>query len=305
MIKSVTAVNYLGDELKMELANPNSSGLIVRNIQGIGPGKTDLRITEVSTTDGGRFNSARTGTRNIVLQLEFLWTPTIEDTRLLTYKFFQLKKPVQLIFETDTRSYSIDGYTESNEPDIFSENESTSVSIICPYPYFFLYDTTGGINRTDFALTESLFEFPFENNSNSENLIEMSSIERFTARNIPYYGDADIGFTMHIYATGDATDIIVYNPRTNENLRIDTNKLERYTGKAFGKGDEITICTVHGQKSITLLRSGVETNILNCLNRNADWIQLHMGDNIISYSAATGMDHLRFTVENKVIYEGI
>ena len=130
MIRSVTVINHLGEPLKMELGRPELSGFLIKEITGLGPPKANINSTENSTDDGSVFNSARLDARNIVLTMVLYPTPTIEDTRQLSYKYFPIKKPLTLVFETDNRVCEISGYVESNTPDIFSKQESIQVSII-------------------------------------------------------------------------------------------------------------------------------------------------------------------------------
>ena len=136
MIKSITVTNYLGDSLVLDLARPELSGFVVKSVTGLGAGKSTINTTEVATNDGSIYNSARLSSRNIVLSLAFLWKPTIEDVRHLSYKFFPIKRMVTLLIETDNRLAQITGYVESNEPTIFSKDEGSDISIICPDPFF-------------------------------------------------------------------------------------------------------------------------------------------------------------------------
>ena len=64
----------------MELTAPEKTGLIVTSITGLGPVKAEIKCTSIATSDGSIFNSARLGERNIVLKLQFLPNPTIEET---------------------------------------------------------------------------------------------------------------------------------------------------------------------------------------------------------------------------------
>ena len=88
-------------------------------------------------------------------------------------------------------------------------------------------------------------------------------------------------------------------------MRIDTDKLAKFTGSGIIAGDDIIICTVKGKKSITLQRAGKTTNILNCLVKNANWFQLAKGDNLFAYTADSGASNLQFKIENRIIYEGV
>lgn len=309
MIKSITAVNYLNESLRMELARPEESGFAITSIRGLGPPKVTINTTELSTNDGSVYNSARAESRNIVLSIRFLPNPTIEHTRHLSYKFFPVKKPVKLVIETDTRLCETSGYVESNEPDIFNKEESAQISIICTDPYLYSAGEQG-TNVTVFHGTEALFEFPFpgldiSNDVLDESILEFGSIENAAIRTVYYEGDAEIGIAITIHAIGPASNITIFNTQTRESMHIDTDKLETLTGAGIDNGDEIVISTLRGEKSIMLLREGVYTNILNCLNRNADWFQLFKGDNLFAYTVESGSENLQFRIENRTAYEGV
>ena len=303
MIKSVTVTNYLGESIKLELARPESSGFIITSITGLGPGKATVNTTEISTMDGGLFNSARASARNIVMSVTYLNEDgtTIEDIRQLSYKYFPLKKMVTLSFEMDNRQASIEGYVESNDPTIFSQNESSDISIICPNPLFYSVRKA----TTVFSGLEPMFEFPFSNESLTEPLLEFTRIRKNLEQTIFYEGDADIGITITIHAVGPASMITIYNTGTREVMKLDTDKLELMTGSGIKAGDDIIICTVVGKKSITLLRDGENVNILNCMSKDSDWFRLAKGDNVIAYTAEEGVDNLQFSVENQIAYEGM
>lgn len=305
MIKSVTVRNYLNDEITLELMRPEKSGFIIRSIDGLGPAKASINVTDISTNDGGIFNSSRLEKRNIVMDLLFLQidNESIEDLRQKTYKYFPIKKKVTLTIVTDNHTSKIDGYIESNEPDIFSQSEGCTISIICPDPFF--YSTND--EETLFSGVEPMFEFAFENNSLDVPLLEMSSIQTKTEQVIVYDGTAEIGMIMNIHAFGEVTNITIANNLTRETMKINTDKLKTLMGTETGvmSGDTIIINTNRGSKSIILLRDGVEYNILNCLEKGSKWFTLVKGDNIFSYTAETGAANLSFYITNKIAYDGV
>lgn len=69
MIKSITVRNYLGKEIYLELTRPDKTGLIVTSVEGLGPAKATINVIDISTNDGGVFNSSRLDKRNIVMKL--------------------------------------------------------------------------------------------------------------------------------------------------------------------------------------------------------------------------------------------
>lgn len=307
MIYSIVVTNYLGDRIKLELGKPDVSGFLIKSITGLGPAKANVNTTEVSTNDGSLFNSARLSQRNIVLDMVFINTvygESIEDLRQKSYKYFPLKKSVELTIETDNRYVKTTGYVESNEPNIFSSQEGTQISIICPDPYFYSAGEDGN-NVTNFYSIDPMFEFPFSNESLDEPLLVFGEIQIKTEGVITYHGDSEIGVMIYIHAIGPATNINIYNTETREVMRINTEKISSLTGKGIVASDDIVINTAKGEKSITLIREGVSYNILNCLDKNTDWFTLAKGDNILAFTADSGVTNLQFRVENKVIYEGV
>jgi len=332
MIKTVTVTNYLGDSIKLDLRRPEQSGFLIKSISGLGPSKANINTTEVSTNDGSLFNSARLNQRNIVFELIFVESvnrENIEDIRQKSYKYFPMKKNLDLLIETDNRIVKTTGYVESNEPNIFSSQEGSQISIICPDPHFYSAGPDGN-NTTVFYGIESVFEFPFsmelsifdvhttpyflsamqtleehEYEFLTDPLIVFGNIQNKTENVITYKGDSEIGITIQIHAIGEAGSITIYNTETREIMRIDTFRLETLTGSGIVAGDDIIIKTQKGDKSITLIRAGKTTNILNCLDKGTDWFSLAKGDNVFAFTAESGTTNLQFRIDNKVIYEGV
>ena len=156
MIKSVSVKNkflnenyYPNKTAKLELSNPYSTGMIITSIGGLGPVSATINQQELVTMDGALFNSSRVSSRNITFSISLTEAlennkvkKSIEEVRHDLYSIFPPKEEVTLYFESDTYYYKkqssaddkrlyIVGRVESNEPDIFSENESHSISIIC------------------------------------------------------------------------------------------------------------------------------------------------------------------------------
>lgn len=306
MIKSFTVTNYLGDSIKLILREPEKSGFLITNISGLGPSKANVNTTEVSTNDGSLFNSARLNQRNIVFDIIFEQTSkeNIEDLRQKSYKYFPMKKSLELLIETDNRVVKTNGYVEANEPNIFSAKEGTQISIICPDPYLYSAGANGN-NTTIFYGVEPAFKFPFSNESLTEPLLILGNIQNKTENVVIYQGDSEIGVIINIHAIGPVTNLTIYNIGTRESMRIDTTKLESLTGLGIVAGDDIIINTSKGDKGITLIRSGKSTNILNCLDKGTNWFSLVKGDNLFAFAAESGTTNLQFWIENKIIYEGV
>ena len=310
MIKSVTAVNFKGESIKMDLFHPESSGFIIIKIDGIGPGKATVTKNDSKVYDGGTITSARLPSRNIKMEIEFLWVNSIEDVRHKSYKYFPLKKPITLIFETDTRTVEIEGVVESNEPDIFSSEESTNISIICPDPYFYASGENAR-SKTEFSGINAMFEIPFDtgysNESLTEALTEISTLYIQSERGIMNYGEVDIGVVISIKPLATVKGVLtISNITLGQNMSFDLNKIKTITENDFHIGDELVINTLRGKKSVTLVREGKNYNALSCIDTRTDWIYLTSGENTFTYYLnGDGIEDLQFSVTNSILYEGV
>lgn len=315
MIKKVTITNYLGEsvEYKIQGVDVNhNNGLLITEIEGLGPVKADLKFTELSTTDGRIANSKTLEGRDITIHALFTWANTIEEARLSSYKFFPIGTPVTFQIETDNRLAETVGYVETNEPEIFSEECGCSIGVACESPFFLASD---GIKETIFSSVVPLFEFNYHDgesydgdeyeNEGHDPVTEFGEVIHKKSSIVYYEGDVETGCTIEITAIGEVRNVTIYNLMTSERMIIDTGKLETLTGSGFNSGDRLTICTIPGKKSMTLLRNGETTNVLNILGRHSDWFMLARGDNVFSYIAEYGEENVYFKVISQTTYEGV
>ncbi len=315
MIKKVTITNFVGESVEYKIEGvdvDHNNGLLITEIEGLGPVKADINMTKLATADGEIFNSARLNGRNIKIKALFTYANTIEEARLSSYKFFPIGKPLTFRIETDNRIGETVGRVESNEPDIFSDESEMDISIVCEDSFFL----SPNKDVTLFSGVEPLFEFNYHDqeeeyngpeyeNEGHDPVTEFGEIVNKKTNTVFYSGDSETGCIFEIHAIGLVENVTIYNLRTRERMKIDTDKLNALTGNKLIAGDTITICTIKGQKSATLLREGVETNILNTLGKNIDWFQLAKGDNVFGFVAEYGEENIQFKITSQVAYEGV
>jgi hypothetical protein len=301
MITAIKTTNHLNESLTLELLRPEQSGFIVLRIDGLGPPKAEISLTERAGIDGSMYNSGRATSRNIVLGLRFYPGQDIETLRLQSYKYFPLKKPIRFEVQTANRTAYATAYVEANEPDIFSKEEGCVITLMFPDSY--LYDIVESL--TSFSSVTSMFEFPWSNESTDDSLLVMSILDLTTTKVVIYEGDVSVGMLIHIHATGSASDFVLTDTITLEALEIDSAKLISTTGGDIQTGDDIWISTVKGNKYAILIRGATTYNILNCLGTSPVWFQLEKGDNVYAYTATSGITNLQFEIFNAIAYEGI
>lgn len=308
MIEWVEITNYIGEKLRITLTEAEPAhGLIIKSIDGLGPPQGVINTTPIVTMDGDMFNSSRLEKRNIVMDLLFTFADLIEDSRLRTYKFFAIKRELRFEIKTDRRQAYIYGYVESNEPNIFSEQEEAQISIICPYPYFTACGPGGSVQESKFFGSEPMFEFIYENDRLNEKRTEFGQIfDDLQFRQIEYAGDVDVGIRVEIYTLDTWDYIRIFNADTRESMMIDATRITNMVGLSrITAGDRIILNTNPGSKSLKLIRNGREYNIFNALEKGCDWLKFRKGVNNIALQTNNEFDKIQLTISADILYEGV
>ena len=288
MIKSVTVYQKQdkSDAFTMVLTDPtnvsDASGFAIDKIDGLGPVEADINTTEM-VVDGDLFNSARVGKRNIVMDLIF-YSETgvgIEEVRQRSYQLFPVKKTVYLEIEADNRTVWTRGYIEKNEPEIFSDESKTQVSIICPDPK--LYDS---------------------------DILQVSELTPGSEVSVNYPGEVETGGLLELRVNASvvapAHDGVPAFMVSCTCSQADPKSISIFTPNGgFVQGDVIKINSTTGNKScIWTDTADADINALNLLNQNPDWLTLNSGiNNIRVDDPNSALGSATFT--NQVCYEGV
>lgn len=307
MIESFKITNHLGESLELTLADPDSSGLAITSVTGLGQVDADVNFTKLAGSDYYAENSAVLGQRNIVFNITYYGDDT-EDCRHIADEYFPTKKKIDIIARTTHRELTTTGVVESNEPNIFSSKSGCTVSILCADPYWYALD----ISSIPFGGIEPKLEFPLcedRDDSLTDNddidVFEFGNIRPVVERSIYYTGEAEVGITINIHVLSTVRNLIIYNVDLRQRISIDDSILTTVTGSGLIQGDDVIISTTKNQKYATLIRSGIEYNIINALGKQRDWFELSRGDNAFAYSATEGLYDMVITVKHRVSYKGL
>lgn len=259
----------------------------VYKVTGLQPPAVALNASNNATFDGAKINSARVEQRNIVIYMTI--EGEIEKSRINLYKYFPLKQTVTVYFKNDTRDVYIEGMVEIIECDLFSSKQVAQISLICPQPYFKGVD----VLVSYFSDVTSLFEFPF---SITENGVEISAITTNIRKSIINTGDVESGIVIDLFSIGTVVNPVLYDVFKRTHIKL------MFTMEA---NDHIVINTNVGQKSVTLIRGGIVSNIIGHLYPDSSWLTLGAGDNVFTYDAESGGSNLQITFSTSVLYGGV
>lgn len=143
---------------------------------------------------------------------------------------------------------------------------------------------------------------------NAETII--SKINEGGIHDVYYNGDEDVGMVITIHFKGEASNIIISNVDTDEILHLNTSVIYTMYPEigSIQSGDDIVITTIPGSKSLEFVREENTWSILNAMDKkdfdNA-WFKLHKGLNRFMFTAESGFENIKMTMESYIAYDGI
>nr|DAU64701.1 MAG TPA: tail protein [Bacteriophage sp.] len=280
---TLIAENKYGEQLEIT----NNPRYTITDIDGLYPPEGVINTTQVANMDGSVFNSSRIDNRVITITMAI--NGPAEANRLLLYRYFKTKYPVRLYYKNGVRDVYIDGYVSKFSVEYFEKKQTAQIEISCPMTLFRAVKES----VTEFSNTENMFVFPFA--------IEVAGIP-FSVHPVRFQktiingGDVETGIIIKLNALGTVLNPKIYNVDTSDRMTLSVE---------MQAGDEITINTRKKEKSITLLRDGVQTNIVGKLDAGSTWFNLIPGDNVFTYEADEFPERLQciFIINNQ--FEGV
>lgn len=234
----------------------------VRNIDGLGPVKADMASTPFATGRGVQYQGSTVGYRNIVLSLGLNpdWeNQTMSTLRQLLYRYFMTQSWVKLRFFMDhLPTVDIEGYVESMEPNMFTQDPELQISIICPKPDFIQTDATIIYGVVDDGTTEQVFEYIGTIDTGYELRVEAA------LENPSYSGPITI--TSKAWGEDQVAEI--------DDVIIDVTKYFRFVSVRNAK----RVASVD-------VATDIHTNILSKMTPGSVWPILKPGENTIKVAA--------------------
>ena len=283
--------NLSGEQLNI---TTTANQYMTSKIDGLNPPAGTISTSTYAGMDGSFLNNAFIEKRNLVISFEMRGIG-LEKRRHALYRVVKPSRYIKVFYKTAGIDVYTEGYVETCEISNFDTLTSGQISIICPNPYWY---STSAVYAY-YSQVTGAFHFPFPKSDAPFPLGVYS-----TTDNIIIQNDGDeTGFTIRIEASSDETvpeiaavTPTIYNADTGEYLQIKGDIL---------KGDIIMITTKTGNKTVTLTRNGVNSNIINRLVSGSTWLSLREGKNTFHVQAVRGVKNLKVTLMHRNAYLGV
>lgn len=282
---SLTLENKNGDQLSFGMGSP----FTIQEIQGLNPPDATINTSQISLIDGAKYNSAKVNMRqlNIAFAIEY----SAAYNRIQMYNVLKSKQWIRMYYTGDQRDVYIDGYIQSIDISYFEMKQIVTCTILCPAPYFQEAQTI--VNEIKNIINS--FHFPFA--STEEPQIVFGYYSNDVGVTIENDGDVECGLVIELYARSAVSNPKIFNYITQEFFGLN------YTMET---ADLITIDTRKGQRTVTLLRDGVETNLFNYVVKNSTWLQLEANGSTFVYELGSGsLGDLQVIFNHSNLYEGV
>ena len=277
--------NKAGDQLIFDQNSP----FTVTEIQGLNPPEATINTSSLALIDGEKYNSSKMQMRTI--NVAFAIEVQAAKNRIKVYKVLKSKQWVKFTYIGQYRHVYIEGYIQSIDITYFEIKQVVTCSILCPSPYF--KEAQQIVNEMRSII--SAFHFPFASTAEPE--LVFSYISNDVGITIENDSDVDCGMIIELYARDTIVNPKIFNYLTQEYIGIEIT---------MQAADLITINTNQGQKTATLLRSGVESSVFNNVMQGSTWLQLPAEGGTFVYEVGTGsIANLNVTFKHTNLYEGV
>lgn len=286
--------NKLGE--KITLTHREAEYQVI-DVEGLDPPNATITSSNVVGMDGSKYQNARLEERNIVITVKINGNIAVNRNRL--YKYAKSKQYCKVYYKSSTHDVFAEGYVETNECSSFTNDQRMQISIVCHDPYLqSVYEIYSDISKV-----LGLFTFPFafgaagvEADTITDEAIAFGEYDENRIVNIINEG-AETGLVISFTVSGsDVINPIFYDVLARESFGLNMT---------LHDGDAVEINTNRGQKSVTLTRHAVRTNIINNIVANSTWLQLREGDNVYTYTADEGAEHIFVHFKHRTRYEGV
>ena len=281
-------------ELKLENTNGSVVDLNdtdryeVISVSGLNPPSASIFTAKSPNRKGLKYNGSTLNERIVLIQVKL--RGDIEQNRNTLYDWVDPEQFVKIHYSNDSKNVFCEGYVESCEVDLFTNNEIVSIEVLCPSPYLYAMQEI----VTEISNLLKQFTFPFAISAEG---IPFSTL-RDTNTTSVFNSGAETGARFNITCKGDVTNLRIYDD-------MDVSK-EFRINRSFANGWRIVIDTEASPKTCKAYQpDGTEVNIMRYIGANPTWFTLKKGNNRFGFSADNGSSMIDVSIGFNTKYLGV
>ena len=250
-------ISHNGNHLKL---TGNQKRWQLRSVSGLNPTKATLSESNVVGTPGVKIVGSTIDKRAIVFTIRV--NHPCERNRATLLEYLTPGNEITIGVKTSLKEVSIKGIVETNEYEIYTNDQTMQVSVLCEYPYFNIKSS----ERTTYSV-ESVGGFQFPLQFTEEDTIRFDDLTLLDKLVIYNYGQITTGLELELEFYDNTTNPKIYN----------VDKPTEYFGLRgeFVPGDIVKINTnALADDKVLLIRSGKSEKILRKMMNGNTWLKI-------------------------------
>jgi hypothetical protein len=225
--------------------------------------------------------------RSVVFYLRLRESAGIETAKRYVLQYVKPKLTGKIHLEQDGRNVELKGIVEAIDLPRFERGCIMAITMHCSMPYwqdvdYAVAEISEIINLHYFPIPQGGLAFPADG-------IPFGVYDDDLTQTVQNRGDVEAGMIIQIIATGTVVNPRIIDSETGEYIGVNDT---------LQGNDEITICTLKGQKSIS--KNGA--NVIDKILEGSTFMQIPTGDTEYTIGADSGIDNLYFTLSFKQRY---
>lgn len=217
---------------------------------------------------GSKYNGSTLNERYITLVIKILGDVEVNRNKL--YTWIDSEQYVKINYQNKLKNVYCEGYIEESDIPMFDDNETITVNLVCPDPYWKDLESI----YTDISTLVSEFTFPFAIDKEG---IPFSTILSDNQTNVFNAGN-ETGIMIQAIFSGNVTGLKIFNGN-------DISQYIKFKNSfTFNESDLLDINTDSSPKTITRIKAdGTKENILKYVDGKPYWFTLKKGNNVFGY----------------------
>lgn len=283
MIKTFEFVSAKGTSMPLL----NNQYFTLTGIDGFTTVWSTLSSVVVPFVDGDTVTNVQATPRSVVLYLMLRESAGIETAKRYVLQYVKPKLTGKIHLEQDGRNVELEGIVEAIDLPRFELGCTMAITMHCSMPYwqdvdYAVAEISEIINLHYFPIPQGGLAFPADG-------IPFGVYDDDLTQTVQNRGDVEAGMIIQIIATGTVVNPRIIDSATGEFIGVNDT---------LQGNDEITICTLKGQKSIS--KNGA--NVIDKILEGSTFMQIPTGDTEYTIGADSGIDNLYFTLSFKQRY---
>lgn len=253
------------------------------DIDGITLADVSVSSASIADGDGDVINAQSINPRSVTFTIQVRQGVNPEACKRYVSNFVKPKQPGSLFLSYRDRDMVLSGIIQSVSMPRFSNAVAMQFVLYCSQP---LWENELAITSVISGMID-LHRWEIVPKFNAD--IVMGELMEANTSDVINDGDVAIGMKIQIVALGTVVNPRIMREETEEYFRVNVT---------MGEKDELTICTVRGEKTVDLNGE----NIIELVDRDSIWLQLEPGRNRLVIDDDNGGVYMQVTLTARERY---